>query len=95
MEPRANMIDNIYKYLEDNQIILVNKSIDGTKGAFIRYKDLKIIAVEPSLTENEKIKVIKHELGHYLASATYSVNETDIQKIKKMEQLANEVSNTL
>lgn len=95
MEPRENMIDNIYKYLEDNQIILVNKSIDGTKGAFIRYKDLKIIVVEPSLTETEKTEVIKHELGHYLASATYSINETDLQKIEKMEQLANEVANTL
>lgn len=95
MEPRESMIDNIYKYLEDNHIILVNKSIDGTKGAFIRYKDLNIIVVEPSLTEDEKIKVIKHELGHYLASATYSINETDIQKIEKMEQLANKVSSTL
>lgn len=76
--------------IKENDIIVLEKSIDDCKGCYIKYKDLDIITIDPTLSEAEKVEVLKHELGHFMAKATYSINEKDENKIMIAEKIADD-----
>lgn len=85
-------MNKLQEIIQKNNIHLVKAHIDNCKGCYIKYKDLNIIVIEPTLSHEEELAVLKHELGHFLAKATYSINETDILKIKEVERIADNTS---
>lgn len=85
----------VMNFIKDNNITLVHKHIDNVKGCFIRYKDLNIIVLEPTLKRAERLKVLQHEIGHFLSNATYSINETDTRKIMDAERKAEQIAREL
>lgn len=88
-------MNKLQEIIQKNNIHIVKAHIDNCKGCYIKYKDLNIIAIEPTLSHEEELAVLKHELGHFLASATYSINETDILKIKEVEKIADNTAKKL
>lgn len=85
----------IEQIIKSNNIIVLDKHIDGVKGAYIKYGDLNIITLEPTLTSNERAEVLRHEIGHFLIKATYSINETDIEKIQLIESRVESIEKML
>ena len=85
----------IEEIIKENNIIVLEKHIDNCRGCYIKYKDLDIITIEPTLSEEDKIDVLKHELGHFLSKATYNINETDENKIMRAEKIAEAESKKL
>lgn len=75
----------LHKIIKDNNIIVLNRHIDNCKGCYIKYKDLNIITLEPTLTPKERKEVLTHEVKHFLLSATYSINETNADIIDMIE----------
>lgn len=70
-----------------NYIKLIKKDID-CNGAFINYKSLNIIAINPNLTNNQYNCVMCEELGHFYMKATYNINCNDKAYIDKQEYKA-------
>lgn len=88
-------MNKLQEIIKQNNIHVIKAHIDNCKGCYIKYKDLNIIVVEPTLSHEEELAVLKHELGHFLASATYNINETNILKIEEVEKIAEEESKKL
>ena len=91
----GEQMKTIEEIIKENNIIVLEKHIDNCRGCYIKYKDLDIITIEPTLSEEDKIDVLKHELGHFLSKATYNINETDENKIMRAEKIAEEESKKL
>lgn len=85
----------IEQIIKSNNIIVLDKHIDGVKGAYIKYRDLNIITLEPTLTSNERAEVLRHEIGHFLIKATYNINETDVEKIQLIESRVESIEKML
>lgn len=75
----------LHEIIKDNHIIVISRHIDNCKGCYIKYKNLNIITLEPTLTPKERKEVLIHEVKHFLLSATYSINETNADIIDMIE----------
>lgn len=85
-------MNNIEKIIKKNNIKVITASIDGVKGCYIKYKNLHIITLDPTLSEAERKEVLKHEVGHFLSKATYKLNEKNTLRIRKAEERADEIA---